>query len=102
MIGSDRKAMIKYEKGIMQLGWLRVTLNCILSLSSSRYMEAPVESSTYPDKNTVANSLSTSIIANRFLVEAGERPQSMIIHYADIASIHILVLKVGHTLTFIP
>ncbi|XP_042868145.1 uncharacterized protein LOC122250670 [Penaeus japonicus] len=58
-----------------------------------RYMEAPVESSTYPDKNTVANSLSTSIIANRFLVEAGERPQSMIIHYADIASIHILVLK---------
>lgn len=58
-----------------------------------RYMEAPVESSTYPDKNTVANSLSTSIVANRFLVEAGERPQSMIIHYADIASIHILVLK---------
>ncbi|ROT71937.1 hypothetical protein C7M84_009699 [Penaeus vannamei] len=56
-------------------------------------MEAPVESSTYPDKNTVANSLSTSIVANRFLVEAGERPQSMIIHYADIASIHILVLK---------
>ncbi|MDK2413619.1 hypothetical protein QHH03_31490, partial [Aphanizomenon sp. 202] len=55
-----------------------------------RYMEAPVESSTYPDKNTVANSLSTSIVANRFLVEAGERPQSMIIHYADIASIHIL------------
>nr|XP_027219089.1 uncharacterized protein LOC113811520 [Penaeus vannamei] len=54
---------------------------------------APVESSTYPDKNTVANSLSTSIVANRFLVEAGERPQSMIIHYADIASIHILVLK---------
>ncbi|XP_037794769.1 uncharacterized protein LOC119590083 [Penaeus monodon] len=58
-----------------------------------RYLEAPVESATYPDKNTVANSLSISIVANRFLVEAGERPQSMIIHYADIASIHILVLK---------
>nr|XP_045608972.1 uncharacterized protein LOC123764824 [Procambarus clarkii] len=58
-----------------------------------RYYEAPVESSTYPDKNTVANSLSTSIVANRYLVEAGERPQSMIIHYGDIASIHILALQ---------
>ncbi|XP_071549152.1 uncharacterized protein [Panulirus ornatus] len=58
-----------------------------------RYMEAPVTSAIYPDKNTIANSLSTSIIANRFLVEAGERPQSMIIHYADLASIHLLVLK---------
>jgi len=58
-----------------------------------RYSEAPVNSDNYPDKNTMANSLSTSIIANRFLVEAGERPQSMILHYTDIASIHILVLK---------
>lgn len=58
-----------------------------------RYSEAPVSSDNYPDKNTMANSLSTSIIANRFLVEAGERPQSMILHYTDIASIHILVLK---------
>lgn len=64
-----------------------------LGVLLQRYMDAPVESSTYPDKNTVANSLSTSIISNRFLVEAGERPQSMIIHFADIASIHILVLK---------
>lgn len=64
------------------------------------YMDAPVESSSYADKNTVANSLSTSIITNRFLVEAGERPQSMIIHFADIASIHILVLKVRHLSVF--
>ncbi|XP_042234815.1 uncharacterized protein LOC121874651 [Homarus americanus] len=64
-----------------------------LGVLLQRYMEAPKESSSYPDKNTVANSLSTSIIANRFLVEAGERPQSMIIHFADIASIHISVLK---------
>ncbi|KAK8375669.1 hypothetical protein O3P69_008452 [Scylla paramamosain] len=64
-----------------------------LGVLLQRYMDAPVESSNYADKNTVANSLSTSIIANRFLVEAGERPQSMIIHFADIASIHILVLK---------
>ncbi|KAK7061138.1 hypothetical protein SK128_026712 [Halocaridina rubra] len=58
-----------------------------------RYFEAPITSETYPDKNTVANSLSISIISNRFLVEAGERPQSMIIHFADIASMHILVLQ---------
>ncbi|TOF87540.1 hypothetical protein CGJ15_24930 [Vibrio parahaemolyticus] len=58
-----------------------------------RYYESPVDSTTYPDKNIVANSLSTSIVANRYLVEAGERPESMIIHFSDIASIHILVLK---------
>lgn len=64
-----------------------------LGVLLQRYIDAPVESSTYADKNTVANSLSTSMIANRYLVEAGERPESMIIHFADIASIHILVLR---------
>ncbi|XP_076056769.1 uncharacterized protein LOC143034511 [Oratosquilla oratoria] len=64
-----------------------------LAVLLNRYNEAPTESSTYPDKNTVANSLSTSMMANRYLVEAVERPQSMILHYTDIASIHILVLK---------
>ncbi|KAK4307910.1 hypothetical protein Pmani_020358 [Petrolisthes manimaculis] len=64
-----------------------------LGVLLQRYTEAPIQSDTYPDKNTVANSLSTSIVSNRFLVEAGQYPQSMIIHFADIASIHILVLK---------
>ncbi|CAL4065457.1 unnamed protein product [Meganyctiphanes norvegica] len=64
-----------------------------LGVLLKRYSEAPIHSDNYPDKNTMANSLSTSLIANRFLVEAGERPQSMILHYTDIASIHILVLK---------
>jgi hypothetical protein len=62
----------------------------------SRYGHAPVSSSTYPDKNTVANSVSTAIVANRFLVEAVEWPYSMMLHYADIASMHLMVLQVTH------
>jgi len=57
-----------------------------------RYANAPVQSQTYPDKNTIANSLSTAIISNRFLIEAVEYPESMTLHYADIASLHIAVL----------
>ena len=44
----------------------------------------------------MANSLSTSIMANRYLVEAVELPYSMMLHYSDIASIHIMVLKVRY------
>ncbi|MPC07746.1 hypothetical protein E2C01_000313 [Portunus trituberculatus] len=83
---------------LLQRNSCRRHIVCVAELlpfhhSPDSYMDAPVESSNYANKNTVANSLSTSIITNRFLVEAGERPQSMIIHFADIASIHILVLK---------
>ena len=49
---------------------------------------------TYPDKNIVADSITTSIITNRFLVEAALMPWSMAIHFTDIASVHILILKV--------
>lgn len=48
---------------------------------------------TYPDKNTVADAITTSIITNRYLVEAALMPWSMTIDFTDIASIHILILK---------
>lgn len=59
----------------------------------TRYSKAPVKSETYADKDTMANSLSVSIISNRFLIEAVEFPHSMMLHYADLASIHIAILK---------
>ncbi|KAG0712793.1 hypothetical protein GWK47_017675 [Chionoecetes opilio] len=48
---------------------------------------------TYPDKNTAADAITTSIITNRFLVEAALMPWSMAIDFTDIASVHILILK---------
>lgn len=58
-----------------------------------RYNEAPAESDNYPDKNQQATALSTSIIAHRYLVEAALFPESMILHFQDISSIHTVVLK---------
>jgi len=58
-----------------------------------RYANAPVRSATYPDKNTIANSFSASMISNRYLIEAVEFPHSMMLHYADLASLHVTVLK---------
>ncbi|KAK7061139.1 hypothetical protein SK128_026713 [Halocaridina rubra] len=59
-----------------------------------RYNDAPVDSDgTYPDKNQQAAALSTSIITHRYLIEAAVLPQSMILHFEDISSIHIVVLK---------
>ncbi|KAG0712794.1 hypothetical protein GWK47_017676 [Chionoecetes opilio] len=58
-----------------------------------RYNKAPAESATYPDKNKQAATLSTSIITHRYLVEAATLPESMILHFQDISSIHIVVLK---------
>ena len=59
-----------------------------------RYSEAPVESNTYPDKNVQAAALSTSVISHRYLTEAALEKESMILHFEDIASIHIVILKV--------
>ncbi|MPC22385.1 hypothetical protein E2C01_015399 [Portunus trituberculatus] len=58
-----------------------------------RYNEAPAESDNYPDKNKQAAALSTSIITHRYLVEAALLPESMILHFQDISSIHAVVLK---------
>lgn len=58
-----------------------------------RYNKAPAESDNYPDKNQQATALSTSIIAHRYLVEAALLPESMILHFQDISSIHTVVLK---------
>jgi len=76
------------EQNIQQLEQYKDDLANLLD----RYAHAPADSSSYADKNTMANSLSTSIISNRFLIEAVEWPHSMMLHYADIASIHISVL----------
>lgn len=65
-------------------------------VSCRRYERADVTSDgTYPDKNTVADAITTSIITNRFLVEAALMPWSMTIDFTDIAGVHILILKVG-------
>ncbi|KAK7061140.1 hypothetical protein SK128_026714 [Halocaridina rubra] len=48
---------------------------------------------TYPDKNVVADALTTSIITNRYLIEAAEMPWSMSVDFVDISSIHALILK---------
>ncbi|XP_071539325.1 uncharacterized protein [Panulirus ornatus] len=59
-----------------------------------KYERADVVSDgTYPDMNTVADAITTSIITNRFLVEAGDMPWSMAVDYTDIAGAHILVLE---------
>ncbi|XP_068223853.1 uncharacterized protein [Palaemon carinicauda] len=67
-----------------------------------RYNNAPVKSDgTYPNKNQMAVDLSTSIIIHRYLIEAAYLPQSMILHFEDIASIHVLTLKdVAETYSF--
>ncbi|KAK4327866.1 hypothetical protein Pmani_001673 [Petrolisthes manimaculis] len=58
-----------------------------------RYIAAPEQSDTYPDKNEQASALSTSIITHRYLTEAAIYPESMILHFQDISSIHALVLQ---------
>ncbi|XP_037794774.1 uncharacterized protein LOC119590085 [Penaeus monodon] len=67
--------------------------NDLLSLLK-KYERAGVESDgTYPDKNTVADAITTSIISNRYLVEATEMPWSMSVDFTDIAGVHVLILK---------
>jgi len=59
----------------------------------TRYAKCPNSSTIYADKNTCANSFHTNMQANRFLIEAVEFPDSMMLHYADIASLDIAVLR---------
>jgi len=58
------------------------------------YKNSPVHGDgTYPDKNTQADAITTSIINKRYLVEAAVEPWSMSLHFVDIASVHIMILK---------
>jgi len=58
------------------------------------YKRAPVHGDgSYPDKNTQADAITTSIIANRYLVEAAVEPWSLSLHFVDIASVHLMILK---------
>ncbi|XP_042216952.1 uncharacterized protein LOC121862701 [Homarus americanus] len=65
----------------------------LMSLLSKYTRADAVSDGTYPDKNTVADAITTSIITNRFLVEASERPWSLTVDFVDIASVHITILK---------
>ncbi|XP_076056768.1 uncharacterized protein LOC143034510 isoform X2 [Oratosquilla oratoria] len=67
--------------------------NDLTALLSKYQRATTVSDGTYPDKNTVADAITTSIIANRYLVEATDMPWSMILHFVDISSAHIVVLK---------
>lgn len=67
--------------------------NDLMTLLKQYERSQVVPSGSYPDKNTVADALTVSIITNRYLIEAAELPVSMSLHFMDIASIHIMVLK---------
>ncbi|KAK3863638.1 hypothetical protein Pcinc_030601, partial [Petrolisthes cinctipes] len=44
-------------------------------------------------RTPLADSITTSVIANRYLTEAALLPSSMTVDFADIASVHTLILK---------
>jgi len=57
------------------------------------YAEAPVNSSTYPDKDKQAAVLNMAILSTRNVVMSGDLKYSLILHFEDIASMHLAVLK---------
>jgi len=58
------------------------------------YKRCPTKGNgTYPDKNTEGDAITTSIISNRFLVEAAEQPWSLMLYFVDLASVHLTILK---------
>ncbi|XP_018021128.1 uncharacterized protein LOC108677420 [Hyalella azteca] len=58
------------------------------------YENSPVEGDgSYPTKNVQADAITSSIISNRYLVEASLMPWSMTLYFVDIASMHIIVLQ---------
>jgi len=58
-----------------------------------QYAEAPVNSSTYPDKDKQAAVLNMAILSTRNIVMSGDLKYSLILHFEDIASMHLAVLK---------
>jgi len=58
-----------------------------------RYSKAPKSSATYTDKNKAVNAFHTLLQTNSFLYEAMERPDSMMLYFADIAAMDIGVLR---------
>merc|ERR1719452_441301 len=58
------------------------------------YKRSPVHGDgSYPSKNTQADAIHSSIVTNRYLVEAAEMPWSLSLHLVDIASVHLMILK---------
>lgn len=75
-----------------------VSVNLFFCRIIHSYERSPVEGDgTYPNKNVQADAITTSIISNRFLVEAALMPWSLTLYFVDIASVHLMILKVsGH------
>ena len=48
----------------------------------------------------MADAISTSIMSQRYLLEASDMPWSMTLHFVDIASVHVLILKVIYDILF--
>merc|ERR1711962_853030 len=58
-----------------------------------RYAKAPKSSATYTDKNSAADSFHKLLRTNSYLYEAMERPDSLMLYFADIAAMDISVLR---------
>jgi len=58
-----------------------------------RYAKAPTSSATYITKNDAADSFHKILRVNSYLYEAMERPDSMMLYFADIAAMDISVLR---------
>jgi len=58
-----------------------------------RYATAPVNSSTYADKDEQAAVLNMAILSHRNAAMSGDLRFSLILHFEDIASMHLAVLK---------
>jgi len=58
-----------------------------------RYAEAPAHSSDYADKDHQAAALNMAILSHRFLVMSGDLKFSLILHFQDIAAMHLSVLQ---------
>jgi len=58
-----------------------------------RYVNAPAYSTDYADKDHQAAALNINIMSHRFLVMSGDLKYSLILHFEDIAAMHISVLK---------
>jgi len=58
-----------------------------------RYANAPANSSSYADKDHQAAALNMAILSHRYLVMSGDLRFSLILHFEDIAAMHLSVLQ---------
>jgi len=58
-----------------------------------RYTNAPTNSSSYADKDHQAAALNMAILAHRYIVMSGDLKFSLLLHFEDIAAMHLSVLQ---------